>query len=308
MRKPLVVLFCIVMMWSFLGACAKDGYKRVETRQSLFETATDNRSYIKKAAIALKPVIDSSFGRQVEGLFLQTLIETLRSEADQLNLITSQDTEFPAFMRAGDLFSNAAHADALVKTARLQGYQFLILAGVWQVEPIRKKSGVWIFHKERTYADIVVALDVYDTFTGAKLISRVEDETVKIRPDEYDALTSGMHDGITTVEETVADYGENLGGEAADAMSKAKWMASVAVVEGQIVTLATGRLAGLKDGDRLAVFEGRKIVTGQNGDKYIAPGFKLGEIRITSVEEAKARATMEQPADIQPGDIALPAR
>ena len=91
-------------------------------------------------------------------------------------------------------------------------------------------------------------------------------------------------------------------------MSKAKWMASVAVVEGQIVTLATGRLAGLKDGDRLAVFEGRKIVTGQNGDKYIAPGFKLGEIRITSVEEAKARATMEQPADIQPGDIALPAR
>ncbi len=298
MRKPLVVLFSLVMICSLLGACAKDPYKRVELREAFFETSTDDRPYLKRAAIVLKPGRGTSFASQIEAIFFQSMVDTIRSNSDHLELITLKDGGIPAF--SGPL-SIAAEG------ARLQGYHYLLQAGLWDASPIKEKKGLWMFRKERGYVNLVVALDVYDTFTGAKIVSEVTDETVRISMDEYDALMAGLQGTIAEVDEAAADYGEELGDLAADRMADGRWMASVIAVDGQSVMLAAGRTAGLKEGDRLALYEGRRAVAGQNGERYIAPGYKLGDIRITTIEETTARATLDQPADIQTGDIALPA-
>ncbi len=298
MRKTPVVLFFIVMICALLGACAKDPYKRIELRETYFEASTDDRPYLKRAAIVLKPGRGTPFAGQIETIFFQSVVDTIRDKSDRLELITLQDGGIPAL--SGPL-SLAAEG------ARMQGYHYLLQAGLWGASPIKEKKGLWMFRKERGYVNLVVALDVYDTFTGAKIVSEVTDETVRISMDEYEALMAGVQGTIAEVDEAAADHGEVLGELAADRMADGRWMASVIAVDGQGVMLAAGRTAGLKAGDRLSLYEGRRVLAGQNGERFIAPGYKLGDIRIATVEETTARATLEEPADIQTGDIALPA-
>ena len=57
----------------------------------------------------------------------------------------------------------------------------------------------------------------------------------------------------------------------------------------------------------MSVFEGRRVVDGMAGEKFIVPGYRLADVQITDVEENSATASAENPADIQPGDIAIPA-
>lgn len=308
MRKPLVVAFCFLMTCTFLGACAKDRYQRVEARDSFFSTDAGDRPYLKQAAFVPKQGLTTQFGSRIEALFLQSLIDTMRTEAKHLALATPLDEGFPPLFLNGDDLSSSGQASRIAEKARMLGYHYMVQAGVWHAEPVKEKKGFWFFRKERGYVNLVVALDVYDTLTGAKIVSRVIDDNVRIPFGEYEGLMTGLQGAVAEVDEAATDYGEELGDLAADAMMEGRWMTPVIAVEDGHVVLAAGRAAGLREGDRLAIFEGRRIINGLNGENYIAPGYKLSDIRIVTAGETNARAVMDQPADIKPGDIVLPVR
>jgi hypothetical protein len=195
----------------------------------------------------------------------------------------------------------------VAEKARTLGYHYVIRAGVRHVEPFKEKRGMLFFRKERGYVNLVLTIDVYDTFTGAKIVSRLVDDTVRVSNEDYENLVGGFQQDLAVVDEVAADYGEDLGGLAADTMTEAPWMALVVAVEARDVLLAAGRASGLKEGDRLVLYEGRRVVAGQAGENWVAPGYKLGDVRIVELGANRARARLDQPVDIKPGDIALPA-
>lgn len=307
MRKPLVLLFSAFLALCFLNACAKDRYHRVESRNSFFETDVDHRAYVKKAFVVLNHGAATPFGPAIDTLFLQSLVETIDDEVDHFVAVSPHSAGSADALKSQDLFSTPAQIFDMAQAARMQGYHYLMDAGVWQIEPALKKTGTWIFRKERGYLHLVTALDVYDVLTAAKLLSLVEESTVKISRDAYESLVAGLQDGLEIVEEELVEHAVRLGEQAAEAIDGTPWMAVVSAVEGEQVTLAADGASGLKVGHRLAVYEGRRIVTGPDGARFIAPGYQLGRIRITGIESDQARAAMETPADIKPGDIAAAA-
>jgi hypothetical protein len=308
MRRWLVLIDAILLVALLSGACAKGTNIRVEPRQGFSEVQVRGSAYWKKTAITLKPSAQALFGRQAEDLMLRTLIETINGKAVRMRLISSRDESFPDFMKTADPFANPQATFEVSRKARLDGFHCLLRATLMDIRPEEKKKGIWWFRKTKYYMNVVVALDLYDTFTAAKISSRVMEKTVRIGLDDYENFKAGMPDSIEAVDDILVDMARDMGKQAAGEISAGHWMATIAAVQGQQISLAAGRGAGLGVGDRLMVFDGRRVVDGMAGEKFIVPGYKVADIQITTVEENSAAASAENPADIQPGDIAIPAR
>lgn len=308
MRRSIVLISLFLMAGFLFHACAKPKNVRKDTRQSFLEAQTKNKTYQKKAAIVLKPLTATPFGRQAEDLFLRALIEEIRSDADRLKLVSAKDDSFPEFLKTTDPFSKDGGDFAVSEKARPEGYQYLLQAAVLNLVPEAKQTGFWWFRNTRYFFNVVVALNVYDTFTASKLFDQIETRTVKIEVDSYEDYVAGMPYDIERVNEMISDMAEELGKEAAKAISDGEWMASVIARQGNQIILAAGQSSGLQVGDRLAVFEGRRVISSKDGDSYIIPGYKLADIRITYTDPDSAQAAADSQAGIQPGDIAIPVK
>jgi len=155
---------------------------------------------------------------------------------------------------------------------------------------------------------VELTFSVYDPFTGAKILDDVVETSTKISEDDSIAFASAEAVEIENLNETIADVASDLGEHAAKVLNDHPWQTSVVGVEGGRILLSAGTQSGLRAGDRLAVFEGRRIIDGQNGERFIVPGNKIGDLEVVNVAEQVSEAK-EQAASgatkIQAGDIAV---
>ena len=304
MRRP-IIAFILIACFS-LCACAEPLYKRVNSRQSFSEAKTIDHGYIKKAAIILEPGLNSAFGRQAEQLFFQNLVATIRANNSQLNLSTQQDAEFPSFFKGLEPAANVRQVFPVLDSARLAGFQCVLVAQLQNIVPEKKKTGGLWFRKTRYFITATVVLNVYDTITGTKIVDQSTEETVKVDVTKYEDFTEGRLFDIPEVNDMISELAERLGEEAAETVADHRWMTSVIAVDGNVVRLSADQSVGLKDGDRLSVFEGRRKVQGPEGEIYTIPGYKLANIQISGFVDNSAEAVVDGKAEIQPGDIAIP--
>ncbi len=266
------------------------------------------KGYIKKVAMVQAPVSDKAFDRRAGDLYFNTLTHTLRREAGHVHLLTSEMTGFPEFMAVLPHSSVAIDAAALARAGRLAGFNGLITTALRNIRPMAYKSGILWFRKTKYRIVFEVTLDLYDPFTAAKILSRFEKGTVKIDRLTYDDLNSGVETDLTVLDEQIVDMAEDLGERAAEAMAAHPWQAAVVRVDGTRLFLATGGPAGVKVGRKMAVIDGKRTIDGQQGETFIVPGVKVGEIVITAVGDQEVEARSEEAGQIKVGDIAVPIR
>lgn len=302
---PLVLAFFTITMFT---GCSKPVNVRGDQPPAISEIKIKKVAYKKKAAIGLKSLLSTPIGRQAETLLLETMILTLRKEAPQLVLLKPEDAQFPDFMKSADPFADPDKIFTVTERARMVGYNYLMQTTIVNIRPYEKKTGIWWFRKNRRFVTMVAAVDVYDTATAAKLFSKVIEKTVDLEDIEYEAFISEYQTGILPVDEGIADIAEELGDDAAKAISEATWMASITAVNGLQLTLSTGKGAGLAKGDLLGVIDLSRVLEGARGLRYRVPGYKIADVRLLSVEDASATASLTTAAEVKVGDIVVQAR
>lgn len=223
-----------------------------------------------------------------------------------MHLIGEQDKDFPDYLKELTKPSPAHDISRLAELSRAQGYQGLLRVGVLEVQPKAMKTGMLWFRKMRYFITFGLSLDLYDPFTGAKLLSAIKEETIKIDVDDYEAIRDQNLGSLEDLDEEVVDAAEDLGEQVARTFKSQPWKASVAAVQDGRIFLAVDPQSGLKVGDRLAVFQGRRVIEGPQGEKLIVPGYLVGEIRITGLDDRMAQSAADVQTDIQEGDIAVP--
>ncbi len=304
MRRYLFTTACFLCV-CFVVGCAEPMYVRVEQRPSFAETSTKSDRYQRKAAIWLQPgSLQTPAMRESEQLFLQDLVDAVHHNARNLHLTATTYGQTPEFMQSEhdqDFF-------ALTRRACVQGYQNFLVASVLNIQPSEEKTGIWWFRKMRYFLTLTVRLDAYDTFTAAKIFSHVQEETISIKPDEYQFYQSASNGNLPVATKTLAAMAEAMGKRSTREIMIRPWISMVAAVQGEQVTLAAGREDGLKKGDRFTVIEARRVMTSQSGEKFIVPGYKTGTIHLTEVDERRSLADADGPADIQTGDMVLPLK
>ncbi len=272
-------------------------------------TVKSSDRYAKRVALALTMTPSTAAGQGAGSIYFKSLIQAIAQKDSRFRLVAPGDDGFPDFM--AELARGAVEdpdAPVLCRRAREAGYQGLVVAAVRDIRVSTIRTGLLWFRKTRYLIHFNVTADCYDPYSAAKIVSGVAEQKVRIDENDYEDYLSGRATAIEPLEEEIAEAAETLGGRIGKALSHLAWKASVAGIDGGRVLLPVGSVLGLREGDRLAVFEGRRELTGQQGERFIAPGYQVGMVQVTAVADNAAEVRVSSTGDIKKGDIVVPIR
>jgi hypothetical protein len=297
MQRSIALAGLSVLVVFSLLACAKPQNIRIEPRPSFAEAQSRTKGYIKNVAVTPPAGSPGTLEHRINQHFSEMLTTAMQSESNRLTWAPFA----PADPAARDPLT-------LVASARSQGFHHLLDTAVMDVRVSEKRTGIWWMRKTRYFMTVVVHLDIYDTYTAAKVTSKVREQVIKIDSGIYETFADSSLESIPALNKTLAAMAGKLGKHAADTITGAPLKTVVSDVDGARIELAAGQTAGLRVGDRWAVYEGRRTVEGYGGQRFVAPGYKLGTIHITAVSETHAVGSLDQQVDIQVGDVAVPVK
>ena len=295
----MVALTC----WGCAGS--KDAAHSIPTTINAVEPA---KGFHKRIAVVLSQTTDSEIGRRIGGIYYRALVDAIQKENPGIQLVTRANGQLPEIMDAmAQKGSVPDRAFALSETARLAGLNGWACGRVENLQPVARKTGILWFRKERFFIFTELSFSIYDPFSGAKIVDKVVENSTPIDQADYDAIRTGKTVDIAAFDETIADIGADIGEQAAEALEDQPWQTAVIGVQGDRVFLSAGSSTGLRGGERLAVFQGRRMIEGQDGERFIIPGPEIGLIQVVQVSEGVSEARVDSAtADtrIQAGDIA----
>jgi hypothetical protein len=270
------------------------------------------KNHVTRIAVLLTHTPETVIGREVGALYVTQLVEAMRKEDRHLQLVTAQDPELPVFF-ADLLRPGAQMPDAfdLAAAARSAGYQAWAIARIESIRTHEERTGILWFRRTKHIIFFDLTLAVYDAFTGAKLSDDVIESSTKISAEEFEAFQTGAWADLEDLREAITDQSADLGEKVAKTLERKRWCAAVVKVQDDRVFLASGSRVGMGAGDRLAVLDGQRTIQGQNGERFIVPGFEVGQIEIVHVadEMSEGKVLDQQGGNkIQSGDIAVPIK
>lgn len=180
----------------------------------------------------------------------------------------------------------------LAEAGRKEGLNAVLTAAVVDISATRQDKGILWYKDTYTYLRVQVAVAVYDTETGAKLL----DETAeyKTEVDELDTDDALRYEDLVLPSINTAI--DTLALEAADRVCERllelRWNGFVVAREGDRLVLSSGEAVGLKPGMVLEVFDDGSPIQGAQGQQFFLPGQKVGEARVAAVTRWQAEATL----------------
>lgn len=302
------MVFCILAAIGFvLSACAKPRYQKIEIRPALGAYDGGQKAYIKKAAIV--PGNGSRYGIDPlkQKRYFKAMVESLGNQSFQFVLLLPGDEGFPDFAAQWANNTQGPNVSETARLARSKGFNALWTSSLADIRVDSEKTGFWFWRSTKYQLTIAATMDILDPFTAAKSLCLVEEKTVKTDKETYEAVRAGQLDAPIEMDETLQQLSQSIAKKAVKKMERLRWQAAVISVDGDRVGLAVGKSHGLDTGDLLAVFAGGKVISGNQGQAYIAPGYEVGEIRISELDQDRCEAVMIGDASIQVGDIAVSA-
>ena len=300
----------IAVLWIAIFICAgcTGSRKNLQEIPPTILTLEPGGAHIDRIALLLTHTPDTPVGRGMGELYVNTLAQAMRDQAHNLWLVTTQDPEMPNFFER--LIGSAQAPSGVFELAaesRQAGYQGWATARIENIREADERTGFLWFRKISHFIFFDLDLVVYDAFTGAKLLDSIAESSVKITSDEYDAFKAGQWAELESLHETVTDRAEEQGEKAAEVIDAQPWRTAVVKVQGDRIFLSAGSRLGLKVGDRLAVLDARRTILGQKGEKFIVPGFEVGQIEIVDVDQetSEGKVLDSSGAPIQVGDTAV---
>jgi hypothetical protein len=113
---------------------------------------------------------------------------------------------------------------------------------------------------------------------------------------------------VSELVELAGEMGDALGERMGDAIKNSQWVSAVVSIEGRSCVIAAGSEVGIEVGDGFSVLDGSAVLTGLDGQRYIAPGPKIGEITISRVSPRQSFGEPESGEMPPAGSIVIPGR
>jgi hypothetical protein len=298
----------LIPLWFTLWGCggSADLLGQIPTT---INTVKYSRKVVKTVPVVLIQGADTTFGQGVADLYFSVLVDAIGNEDGRSNLLIPKDSDFPSYMKSLEKdASGQVHAAWMSEKSRMAGHQGVVVASAPDIRAEAKKTGMLWLRKTRHFVNFTVTVVLYDPYTAAKIANEVVEGTTKISQDDYDAYLAGTATSIPNLNEALGNVAKDLGKIIGSALKDQQWRAAVTGIEDDRIVIPAGRRSGLKEGDRFAVFGGRRLLKGIEGASYFAPGVQVAEIQITSVNDHMAETGPLTSSHIRPGDIVVPLK
>ncbi len=237
-------------------------------------------------------------------------------ESIQKNIVAAIEKKCPDIIleKPGDVghtgFLEAPHKNSLgridnlvlARSGRELGLNAIVTGGLMDVREKQEERGLFWFKDVHNFIEIVIAVEVYDTETGAKLLNESYIYESEIDMTEVELIRENRPIEIPTVNKAVVRATKILGEKICLAVLHSRWKGFIGSMSDNKIILASGSDVGLKSGDILEVNDNRMILNGANGEKFYLPGQKKGEIRLTAVFPDRSEAVAVSNNGIRTGD------
>lgn len=289
MTKPTGKAFIgILLLLAFFSACA--------TKSQAPEEAVPCGDLKKKVVVA--PFYNAT-GQDLpylNGDFLSRFTEEFLSDCDGVSLIRAEDLTGAVLRHQGSA-SGLVRPGELLARARQYGANAIVTGSLAGLLTRTEKRGIYGFREPMNVTRVTLHVWVYQTLTGAKLLDKsMEKEFVS------DPGLGGTGVSEAQVNQALEDMARQAGLYACRSTRHIPWRGFIRSVEGDTVTLAAGRDAGLAPGNILFVHKGSEVITGIGGQKFCVPGEAVGTVRVTEVSDATSRARVVSGGPYTPED------
>ncbi len=184
----------------------------------------------------------------------------------------------------------SADSLALIRIGKQFGISAVVSSRFSAIAIRQKDSGFLWFRKKLPFAWVSATTEVYDTETGAKYLDETFTRELKLTDESAESIRKGEISSVPAVEKAVFEILQETAEAVCDAVIRKPWKGYIAKVSGETLTLSSGSLSGLSAGRVLKVYEPGQRIQGSEGQIFLLPGKKIGEIRITSVSSDSAEA------------------
>ena len=189
---------------------------------------------------------------------------------------------------------------ALATIGRELGLNAVVTGSLNDIGLISQTQGVIL--KDVLYLiQILVSIEVYDTETGTKILDESFSRKVEVEGLDYDLMKSQDKMILPDLSEPLSDLLAEMGERICWAVEDQPWNGFVTAIDGNQITLSSGKISGLKPGDHLEVFDNTRILKGRDGQKFLVHGKKIGEIKVIAVEANRTQAAVISDNGIKTG-------
>jgi len=165
------------------------------------------------------------------------------------------------------------------------------------------EKGWWWFKKLRYYVRVEVLVEVLDTETASKLLSQTVNRRVEVDRVDVEMIRARKQVELYYFEETLAEISQDVSEEVCDVLAEQYWKSYVLLVEGGELLIAAGEASNLQPGTLLEIFDSSEVVEGVASHRYVLPGSKVGEARVSVVDARVSRATVTSGENLSPGQV-----
>ncbi len=182
---------------------------------------------------------------------------------------------------------------ALIRIGKQSGISAVVSSRFDAIAVRQQDTGFLWFRKKHPFAWVSATTEVYDTETGAKYLDKTFTRELKLTDEAAESIRKGSIGSVPAVEKAVFEIIQEMADAICDSLIRKPWKGYVTNVSGETLTLSSGSRSGLSAGRVLMVYEPGPRIQGAEGQTFLLPGKKIGEIRITTVssDSAEAEAT-----------------
>jgi hypothetical protein len=265
--------------------------------------------YVKRIGIAPFVDLSGSANSDLVRSFEHALNAALGRNCGKAQIIASTAAEAPAFLKQGQrMEKDPADTYALAQTARRAGFQVIVRGRLLSLNHRVDRSGWSKYRKSHHFLDLRLQAEAINTVTAAKIIQHSELITLPIDETTGATIDDGDRFNLPELVEKINAVGVDMALKLCGGIRPHPWQTIVKAVRGNEMVLAAAPAAGLAPGDRLAVFEGGRTITDNDGERFVLAGFRQGTVAVTRIAGEEIMAADEEGGIFPTGSILVPVR
>ena len=277
MKKSICIINLVCIFFTIFIGCTRDPFYRqkndvlINLKKKIGIVAFDNRE---------KKISQSSIDK-----FYTNIISQIIQQDSSLYFIIKD--EMPEVLQTTSRLLSPDHIDrqALIESARKQGYQALIWARIHDIGIVNQKAGIWGFRKKMPFVRYSGEFSLFDCETHTKLWYLPLEETYRL-----DKLFNANEEKQTvlndiTINKLLTRISENIGSQIVVVLKNEPWKGFIIENNDDLYVISSGLNAGVVNNMTLNVIGSMGNIEGIYNQKYVVPGNSIGQIQIVEVED-----------------------
>jgi len=218
-----------------------------------------------------------------------------------LIILKDDDENYPSdFEKLPRLSYGGIDSFKLCKTGRELGLTAIMTGSITDIKTGDELRGILLWKDSYPVISLTIRINVIDVETGTKLLD--ESFTHKKYSDEIEmeSIKSGKIEPAF-LKEAFGHIAVEAGKKVCEIIRRESWKGYISSVSGDKVTISSGSNMGVAQGKAFDVF-GNSVIVGMHGQRFLVPGAKTGEVKITGVFDDSAEALTVSGDSIKEGN------